>query len=137
MRLHELRTESLGLRLICECEDVSAAVDPMAMQQALSNLLDNALKFAPKGSDVRVQLKQTDAAWRWTVRDAGPGVPADERERVFEAFHRVGSELTRETTGVGIGLSIVKHIVEAHRGRVWIEPNEPAGACVCIELPLS
>jgi two-component system phosphate regulon sensor histidine kinase PhoR len=69
------------------------------------------------------------------VSDAGPGIPIEDRERVFERFYRRGSELRRETSGVGLGLSIVRHIVEGHEGRVWIEGEPGSGASVRIELP--
>lgn len=127
VKLHEPRASSLGITLQTEAADLDppAVVDAMAMQQALTNLIDNALKFAPRDSTVLVTLSQPDPQhWRLCVQDGGPGVPESERERIFDAFHRIGSELRRETQGVGIGLAIVKHIVEAHRGKVWVE-GEP------------
>jgi len=127
VKLHEPRASSLAITLQTETTDLDppAIVDAMAIQQALTNLIDNALKFAPRGSTVLVTLSQSDPQrWRLSVQDDGPGVPEAERERVFDAFHRVGSELRRETQGVGIGLAIVKHVVEAHQGRAWVE-GEP------------
>ena len=70
-----------------------------------------------------------------SVTDHGPGIPPSERERIFERFYRLGSELRRETQGVGIGLSIVKHIVEAHGGRVRVESKVGQGSRFTIELP--
>ncbi|MCC6235186.1 MAG: HAMP domain-containing histidine kinase [Verrucomicrobiales bacterium] len=114
-----------------------ATVDGPMLQQILVNLLDNALKHAPPRSTVDVRLKRDeDPAWfRLEVVDAGPGIPAEERERVFEPFHRLGHELRREHAGVGIGLAIVKHGVEAHGGRVWVESVTPTGARLVVRLP--
>lgn len=112
-----------------------ATVDGAALQQVLTNLLDNAVKHAPRGTVVSVGLEVEPAAFRLTVTDAGPGVPEAERKRVFEAFHRLGNEMRREQPGVGIGLAIVKHLVEAHGGRVWVEAVEPTGARFVVRLP--
>jgi signal transduction histidine kinase len=70
-----------------------------------------------------------------SVSDHGPGIPASEHEKIFERFYRLGSELRRETQGVGIGLSIVKHIVEAHGGRVTLKSEVGKGSRFTIELP--
>jgi signal transduction histidine kinase len=71
-----------------------------------------------------------------SVTDLGPGVPEAERENIFEPFYRRGSELRRETKGVGIGLSIVKHIVEAHGGRIAVNVDAIKGTAFSIRLPL-
>jgi signal transduction histidine kinase len=70
-----------------------------------------------------------------SIDDRGPGIPLEEQEKIFERFYRLGSELRRETPGVGIGLSIVKHIVEAHRGAVRVESEPGKGSRFTIELP--
>src|SRR5678815_4034499 len=76
------------------------------------------------------------SAIQLSVSDHGPGIPAAEHEKIFERFYRLGSELRRETPGVGIGLSIVKHVVEAHGGRVVVESEVGKGSRFTIELPL-
>lgn len=110
--------------------------DGLALQQALLNLLDNALKHAPTGSVVAVELKQQpNAILRLSVTDSGSGIPPEDHTRIFERFYRRGSELRRETQGVGLGLTIVKHIAEAHGGRVWVESTAGRGATFILELP--
>lgn len=135
------------------------ALDGQAIQQALVNLIDNALKHAPPGSTVTVSLTSSASptragvdnrrVFRWlrptipaprpvlhlAVADEGPGIPAAEQARIFEPFYRRGSELRRETPGIGIGLSIVKHIAQAHRGRVWVESAPGRGSRFLLELP--
>ena len=80
----------------------------------------------------RIRGKTPALLW---VSDHGPGIPVDEQEKIFERFYRRGSELRRETQGVGIGLSIVKHIVEAHGGHARVESNIGQGSRFTIELP--
>ena len=110
--------------------------DGKALQQTLVNLIDNALKHSPKGGTVTVGL-EGQAPIRLWVEDHGEGIPPAEHERIFERFYRRGSELRRQTQGVGIGLSIVKHIVEAHGGKVLVRSAPGQGSRFTIELPVS
>ena len=134
--------------------NIELSVDGRAIQQALVNLVDNAIKHSAKGETVTVglecvqrrtgvapvsnqKLKSETAATAvlLSVSDRGPGIPAAEQEKIFERFYRRGSELRRETQGVGIGLSIVKHIAEAHGGRVRVQSEPGQGSRFTIELP--
>lgn len=118
-------------------------VDGRAIQQALLNLIDNAMKHAPAGSEILVSLvfdpdssiSHPARTCRISVRDQGPGIPEADHERIFEPFFRRGSELRRETEGVGIGLSIVRHIAEAHGGVVEVDSSPGRGACFTLVLP--
>ncbi len=119
-------------------------MDGAAIQQALVNLIDNAIKHSPSGEEVVVSLKIQNPQssipnpqWLLAVSDHGPGIAAAEHQKIFERFYRLGSELRRETPGVGIGLSIVKHIVEAHGGRVRVQSGVGKGSCFTIELPIN
>ena len=130
-------------------------IDGRAIQQALVNLIDNAIKHSRRGQVVRVGLERpvfgvqcsvfsgekTDEErcskiMLW-VEDNGPGIPVAEHERIFERFYRLGSELRRETQGVGIGLSLVKHIVEGHGGEVVVRSMPGEGSRFTIELPVA
>ena len=122
-----------------DCVALVASVDPSAFQQALTNLLDNAVKHAPDGTEVIVGLERVASDPRRfavVVSDSGPGVPESDRRRVFEPFVRLGNELRREQPGIGIGLAIVRHVVEAHGGRVRVEAASPRGARFVLELPV-
>jgi signal transduction histidine kinase len=115
--------------------------DAHAVQQALVNLLDNAIKFSPMGQRVLTGVEaagENGEAPRlgiW-VEDAGEGIPAEDHGRIFELFYRRGSELRRETGGVGIGLTIVKHVAEAHGGRVDLRSAVGEGSRFSLILPI-
>jgi len=116
--------------------DKTPVCDGLAVQRALINLLDNAIKFSPPKSEIAVTLAQTNGtAWELSVLDQGCGIPAEEREKIFERFYRCGSELRRETPGAGIGLSIVRHIAENHGGQVHVENPERGGSRFTLSLP--
>jgi signal transduction histidine kinase len=110
-------------------------VDRQALQQALVNLIDNAIKHSPAGAEVTVGIERPPDHLCLFVQDHGPGIPLDDQERIFEPFYRRGSELRRETRGIGIGLSIVKHIAEAHGGRVVVLSSPGTGSRFTMELP--
>jgi len=122
--------------------DYQLSLDGRAIQQALINLLDNAIKHSSNGQTVTVGLAILEqpnhqSLVNISVQDNGPGIPPEEHQKIFERFYRLGSELRRETQGVGIGLSIVKHIVEAHRGRVLVQSAPGQGSRFTIELPIT
>ncbi len=117
---------------------VHPRVDHQALQQALVNLIDNAIKHSASGAEVTIGLEADGGpaqAVRVFVEDSGPGIPAEDHQRIFEPFYRRGSELRRETQGIGIGLNIVKHVAEAHGGRVVVRSSPGEGSRFTIELP--
>lgn len=125
------------IEIVATEEPHEHSVDSSAIQQALINLLDNAIKFSPEGSRVRVTLSNDDSGWQLMIEDQGPGVPAADRDRIFERFTRLGNELRREEQGTGIGLSIVKHIAEAHGARIRVVDQASGGARFIFEVTSS
>lgn len=111
-------------------------LDGRAIQQALINLVDNALKYSPAGTAVKISLAARDLNAVLSVEDQGCGIAPAEQQKIFERFYRVGSELRRETEGVGIGLSLVQHIVEGHGGSVAVQSALGKGSRFVIELPI-
>lgn len=137
MRLMEPLAKEKEISLESRLTPVEATVDADAIQQALVNLLDNAIKFSPAGGRIEVILSNHDEPRNFSlaVKDEGPGVPKDEQVRIFERFYRPGDELRRETQGTGIGLSLVKSIAEAHHGSVSVTSEPGQGSTFTLSLP--
>src|ERR1041385_2783174 len=111
--------------------------DPDRLQQIVWNLLTNAIKFTPKGGDVQVRLERNDSHALITVNDSGQGIATKHLPHVFERFRQADSSNTRSNGGLGLGLSIVRQLVELHRGTVTSESSgENAGATFSVMLPL-
>lgn len=125
--------EEHGVWLEVEVErPAHARFHPMALRQALDNLLANALRFAPRGTAVTVQLARRGERWRLSVRDRGPGIPAEQLEAVFAPFHRLDRR-----GGAGLGLSIAREVLRQHEGTATAETPDGPGALVVLELPVT
>lgn len=117
-------------------DDAPACLDGQAIQRALVNLLDNAIKHSPVDTTIVLGVRRSAGEVRFEITDSGPGIPMAEQQRIFERFYRRGSELTRQTEGVGLGLAIVKHIAVAHGGRVELSSSPGQGSTFTIVLPV-
>jgi signal transduction histidine kinase len=109
--------------------------DPDALNQVLTNLFDNALRYAPEGSRIACGSATEGDGITVTVHDAGPGIPPEHLPRVFERFYRADSARARGEGGTGLGLAIVKHLVEAHGGRVEAVSRPGEGTTVRCWFP--
>lgn len=117
---------------LCLADDVKGAWDVDRVEQVVENLLVNALAYAP-GAAITLTTRQAAASIQLIVADRGPGIPLEKRHSIFERFERIGSARTRGA--LGLGLFIVRQLVEAHDGRVHVETTEGGGATFVIELP--
>jgi signal transduction histidine kinase len=111
-------------------------IDRDAMSQAISNLLDNAIKYSGEVKQVRVTAEKLPSQLSIEIADQGIGISRVEQRKIFEKFYRVGNGLVHDVKGSGLGLSLVKHIVEAHRGSVLVESEVGKGSRFTILLPL-
>lgn len=109
--------------------------DRKALDQVLVNLLENAVRYTPEGTEVSLCAFAADEQVRIEVRDLGPGIAPAHRDRVFERFYRADPGRSREAGGTGLGLSIVKHLVESMGGEVKLLPNHPSGCNFVLHLP--
>ena len=113
--------------------------DSTRLCRAIANLLHNAIKYTPAGGDVCLTASHAsdENAVLIAITDTGPGIPAAAQGQLFEKFYRVGSLQTVEWEGAGLGLAIVRSIVQAHGGRVWVESQEGKGSTFSVLLPLT
>jgi len=111
--------------------------DEELLKRMILNLLDNAVKYTPKGGEILVALARENGIARILVRDTGVGIPESDQLRVFDRFYRVDKARSRELGGAGLGLSIVRWIVEAHEGKISIDSTPGRGSEFTVELPLS
>jgi signal transduction histidine kinase len=128
------RAQRIGLRVEAD-EPVPAVVDRARIDQALDNLVSNAIKFTPPHGEVDVRVYGQDDMAVVEVADSGPGIAAADQAHVFDPFFRSASAAVQATYGIGLGLHLVKAIVEAHRGSVEIETEEGAGTTFRVRLP--
>jgi signal transduction histidine kinase len=131
--LQQVLAARKGIEVRCrtEVERLEMVADPVKLEQVLNNLIGNAVKFSPPGSAVDVRVTVAADAVTLSVEDRGPGVPADELDKLFRPFERTR---VREK-GTGLGLAIVKRIVEGHRGRIRVESEAGRGSTFHVSLP--
>jgi len=134
---YQLPAERKGIRLRLELEhpELSVRGDRWQLVSAISNLVDNAIKYSEPNSEVLLWLGEVADCAVIRVADQGIGIPARDLARIFERFYRVEADRSRATGGTGLGLSIVKHVVEVHRGRVEVTSLEGTGTTFTITLP--
>jgi signal transduction histidine kinase len=116
---------------------VFATIDNAKIQQVVNNLLSNAVKYSPPGSQVTIELRADGQHCIFGVKDQGPGIPENERDKLFKDFGRLSAKPTGGEKSTGLGLAICRKIVEAHRGTIEAR-NLPAGGCEFrVTLPLA
>ncbi len=124
-----------SLKVAIEPKDLKIKIELSSFERAISNLIDNAIKYSPVGSQVWVEASGNSKGVTISVKDDGIGIPESDLPRIFERFYRVDKGRTRELGGTGLGLSIVKHIIERHGGSVHVESILQKGSTFTITLP--
>ena len=110
--------------------------DAQRMEQVFDNLISNALKFSPDGGVINITLRRKDDTVQAEISDTGIGMPADRIDRIWERFYQIDSTTTRRFPGAGIGLAIVKRIIDAHQGRIWVQSELGRGSTFFFTLPV-
>ncbi len=135
IQIIKLKSEEQGIHVDVDCpKNLRAHINAPLLEQAVVNLLDNAIKYSEKGARVHIVALQDDGAVQIKVRDEGPGIPREHQARIFERFYRVDKSRSRELGGTGLGLSIVKHIAQAHGGNVSVQSAPGKGSAFTISL---
>ncbi len=132
----EAQAQSRDHRLAWGCPaDLAVEADPAFLRRVLLNLLDNALKYSPSGSQTRIEAIPCGNGVRLEVRDQGEGIPEPMREQIFGKFVRLEEGGPGARSGSGLGLAFCQLVAEAHGGRIWVEDNLPRGSAFVLELP--
>ena len=134
----QLTTERHTLTLLTALPHLVVQADPRRMEQVLSNLIGNAIKYSPEGGAIEVTIRVDNEKHEalLAVRDHGIGIPQHEQARVFGRFARAGNAQAHGIRGAGLGLYLCRDLVEAHGGRIWLESTEEQGSTFFVTLPL-
>ena len=136
VRTHHLAAQSAGVEVVVEGDAALVDGDRDRLEQVMSNLLDNSIRVSPRGSTIRVSMWRSASEAGFAVLDDGPGIPPDERDRIFERFARPDRARSRDG-GAGLGLAICREIVQAHGGRIWFDGRTPRGSAFTVALALA
>ncbi|MFO8057590.1 MAG: ATP-binding protein [bacterium] len=128
-------TKDVSIGVYC-ADTLRAKVNPPLLSQAVTNLLENAINYSESGSSVNLTARQSDTEFEIMVQDQGQGIEEKHLGRIFERFYRVDKARSRKMGGTGVGLAIVKHIAQAHRGSVSVESTPGQGSTFILRLPL-
>ncbi|WP_305042560.1 ATP-binding protein [Geoalkalibacter sp.] len=135
-QLYRVASKKHLVRFDCPLDLPKIRGDAKRLMQVLKNLLSNAIKYSPAGGEIFLGAKAQAGQIVICVRDQGLGIPAQDRERIFERFFRVDDNARHITGGIGLGLSLVREIIRAHGGKVWVESEVGIGSTFYISLPV-
>jgi signal transduction histidine kinase len=110
--------------------------DARRLRQVIDNLLDNAIKYSPEGTEITVRAEVKAEELLVSVADLGRGIPAAELNKIFDRMYRIEQRLGKDPGGLGLGLSLCKALVEAHGGRIWVESQVEKGSTFFFTIPL-
>lgn len=113
----------------------NVTADPLRLRQVMDNLISNAVKYSPPGTEVRVRLKREGAVWRFEIQDQGPGVTPEDRAKMFQDFAQLSARPTGGEKSTGLGLAITRRVIEAHHGKIGVESEAGKGSTFWFTLP--
>lgn len=131
----QLKERGLELIVNISPDALTVLADSEQLSRIFINIIGNALKFTPPGGKITVRSQKRDHLVEIDVSDTGCGIPLESKERIFEEFYRVENPINEQVKGTGLGLALVKHIIEAHGGKIWVESKIGAGSTFSFTLP--
>jgi signal transduction histidine kinase len=134
LKIMDAQEKSINFEFILQ-PDVEFNGDKNALYIVLINLIGNAIKYSEEGSNLTISLFQKNGETAFSIADEGPGIAKEEKDEVFKKFYRIGNESTRTNKGTGLGLFIVKQIVQLHGGRAFVKRNKPKGSIFVCSFP--
>jgi two-component system phosphate regulon sensor histidine kinase PhoR len=129
------RAAQHGVRFVVTGDAVFICADPLRIQQVLSNLIDNAIKYGGEGKEILIGVGAAGGAAEVRITDRGIGIPDGEKEKIFRRFYRIDKSRSQETAGAGLGLAIAKHLILQHHGTIDVESQPGRGATFIVRLP--
>jgi len=134
-RFELTKVPSIIIKRVIPQKSIFVEFDQDKMTQVLDNLISNALKYSPEGGTITCQVEEQDEKIIVSISDEGVGIPKDSINRIFDRFYRVDKARTRKLGGTGLGLAIAKEMVQAHKGKIWVESKEGEGTTFYFSLP--
>ncbi len=132
-----LQTNDIRCELEIDAPLPPLRIDPVRFHQVLTNLMNNAIKFSEPGGSIAVRACIAGDAVQFSVQDGGPGIAAEDRERIFERFEKGQDSARRDGSGLGLGLAVVREITERHGGLVWVETAPGGGSLFIVSIPVT
>lgn len=129
------QNQQVQVVLLASPDEALCVADRTLLMRALTNVLSNALKYSPRGADLECSVRDAGQHWRIAFRDHGPGIPQALQSQLFQPFHRLHHKAHPEVHGVGLGLLLVRTVIQRHGGRVEIDSAEDEGCTVTLVLP--
>lgn len=134
----QVKANQKNIRILCEAKEVSVSkVNVRLLEQAVINLLDNAIHYSPQNSEIKIKVQKSQQEIAIIVQDSGAGIDKKHLARIFERFYRVDEARSRHLGGNGLGLAIVKHIAQAHHGRVGVLSEMGKGSVFSLHIPIT
>ncbi|MBN2831409.1 MAG: GAF domain-containing sensor histidine kinase [Candidatus Omnitrophica bacterium] len=131
----QLKEKKINLEILVKPKEFQVLTDPAQIVRVFINLIGNAMKFTPAGGKISISAQKKDRMVQVDLSDTGCGIPQDALESIFEEFFRVENPINQEVKGTGLGLALVKHIIEAHQGKIWVKSKTGAGSIFSFTLP--